>query len=99
MGRLAPDTAASYASPATSPSPGLSLPAVYTPLAAGYARGPYITPETVTPTDWRWRSARTYIVTDADGTNYRCVRVFSGGRFIGYWAVELLGEILSAFEE
>lgn len=84
--------AAKTPSPATFPqSPGSVLPAHYTPKVAGYARGPFMEPETVTPTEWRWRNARTYIVRHSDGHDYRAVRVTSEGVFIGYWAVELLG--------
>lgn len=100
MSRPEPDTAAKQSSPATPPdqSPGSTLPAHYSPIAAGYARGPFITPKLVTPTDWRFRSARTYMVTDEDGTRYRCVRVLSGGRAIGFWAVERLGTLLPPHE-
>ncbi len=84
--------AAETPSPATIPqSPGSALPAHYSPLVAGYARGPFVEPATVTPTDWRWRDTRTYIVRATDGHDYRCVRVTSEGVEIGYWAVELLG--------
>lgn len=84
--------AAKTPSPATFPqSPGSVLPATYTPKVAGYARGPFLDPETVTPTEWRWRNARTYLVRHSDGHDYRAVRVTSEGVFIGYWAVELLG--------
>lgn len=84
--------AAKTPSPATFPqSPGSVLPAHYTPKVAGYARGPFMEPETVTPTEWCWRNARTYIVRHSDGHDYRAVRVTSEGAFIGYWAVELLG--------
>lgn len=38
------------------------LPGNYSPRVAGYARGPFLTPVLVTPTDYRWRNARTYIV-------------------------------------
>lgn len=84
--------AAKTPSPATTPqSPGSVLPAHYTPKVAGYARGPFMEPVTVTPTEWRWRNARTYLVRHSDGHDYRAVRVTSDGAFIGYWAVELLG--------
>lgn len=76
-----------------------SLPRHYSPSVAGYARGPFITPELVTPSDWRWKNARTVVVRHSDGLDYRAVRVFSEGVFIGYWAVEQLGTPLSAFEE
>jgi hypothetical protein len=78
-------------------SPGFlsALPPVYLPRVAGYARGPFIQPETVTPSDWNWRNARTCVVSDSTGTYYRCVRVSTptkhGPVFVGYWAVELLG--------
>lgn len=91
--------AANTPSPATAPqSPGSALPARYTPLVAGYARGPFMEPQTVTPTEWRWRNARTFIVRHSDGLDYRCVRVSSEGVFIGYWAVELLGTPLPLAE-
>lgn len=63
----------------------------YTPRSAGYARGPMLIPELVTPSEWRWRNCRTYVIRNADGHDYRAVRVYSGGEMIGYWAVELLG--------
>jgi hypothetical protein len=91
-------SAAKKKNPATDPkrSPGSLLPRRYSPLVAGYSRGPFITPAQVTPTDWRWRGTRTYIVVDntPERTEYRCLRVHAEGRFIGYWAVELLGELL-----
>lgn len=80
-------------------SPASALPAHYTPRVAGYARGPFIDPAEVTPTEWRWRNARSYIVTDKAGTAWRCIQVCSDGKPIGYWAVELLGTPLPAFAE
>lgn len=84
---------ASNPSPATFPqSPGSALPRQYTPRVAGYARGPFLDPVLVTPSHWRWRNARTYVIRDRDGHDYRAVRVLSAEReFVGYWAVELLG--------
>lgn len=77
-------------------SAGSSLPGRYTPRAAGYARGPWLYPTLVTPTDWVWRGARTYVVRHTDGKDYRAIRVCSeDGDFIGYWAVELLGTPLT----
>jgi hypothetical protein len=38
------------------------LPGNYSPRIAGYARGPFLEPVLITPTDYRWRNARTYIV-------------------------------------
>lgn len=94
-----PPTAAIDPSPATTPqSPGSVLPARHSPLVARYARGPFLDPVLVTPTPWRWRNTRTYIVRHTDGRDYRAVRVSSDHEFVGYWAVELLGEPLSAFE-
>lgn len=84
--------AAQYTRPATIPqSPGVVLPPHYSPKVAGYARGPFIESDLVTPTSWRWRSARSFIVRAANGQDYRCVRVSSEGEFVGYWAVETLG--------
>lgn len=80
------------------PITGGGLPRKYAPVVAGYAKGPFIEPDLVTPTDWRWRNARTFIVRDkTDGRKYRTLRVTDGegGRFIGYWAVELLGTPLT----
>lgn len=86
------DTAAKFTSPATTPqSPGFVLPANYQPRVAGYVPGPFIEPVTVTPTHWRWRNARTYIIRGSNGHDYRCLRVSSGSDFVGYWAIELLG--------
>lgn len=86
------DQAAKTPTPATpSRSPASALPARYTPRVAGYARGPFIEPAEVIPSEWRWRNARTYVIRDADGVNWRCVRVCSEGEPVGYWAVELLG--------
>lgn len=74
------------------PDPAVGLPSRYAPRVAGYARGPWLDPATVTPSDWRWKAARTYTVENAaDGQTYRAIRVTSGLAFIGYWAVELLG--------
>ncbi len=67
------------------------LPEQYTPKVAGHARGPLITePTEIRSSEWSWRNARTYVVSWG-GQNYRALRVYSGGDFIGYWAVELLG--------
>lgn len=73
-------------------SSGSALPRQYSPRVAGYAPGPFLTPTLVTPSDWRWRNARSYTITVADGNEYRAIRVSSGREFVGYWAVELLGE-------
>ena len=80
-------------SPATHPpSPGSPLPADARPRVAAYAHGPFLDPALVTPSAWKWRNARTYIVQHSDGHDYRAVRVTSlSGEFLGYWAVELLG--------
>jgi hypothetical protein len=84
--------AAKDPSPATAyPSPGSTLPPHYTPRVAGYARGPFIEPAHVIPTDWRWRDAPTVVVIGADGQEFRCVPVHSAGALVGYWAVERLG--------
>jgi hypothetical protein len=73
-------------------TPASGLPPRYLPRVAAYARGPFIEPRLVTPTDVSWRNARTYVVTGYDGIEYRCVRVtVPGGHHFGWWAVELLG--------
>lgn len=83
--------------PAFRPSSG--LPARYSPLVAGYARGPFLNPRIVTPTSFRWRNARTYLIENADdGLNYRAVRVTVGRDHYGWWAIELLGTMLPAAE-
>lgn len=92
-------------SEARSDSPALrasGLPSHYLPGVAGYAGGPWLTPELVTPSDWSWRSARTYVVRNADdGLDYRAIRVYSGfapgvgNECVGYWAVERLGDPLT----
>lgn len=94
------NTAADQKTP-VSPSlaPGSSLPRHYSPTVAGYASGPFLDPQLITPSDWNWRNARTAVVRHSDGLDYRAVRVWSDGDFIGWWAVELLGTPLSAFEE
>lgn len=43
------------------------------------------------PSEWSWRSNRTYVVRAPDGHDYRAIAVYSDGAMIGYWAVELLG--------
>ena len=68
-----------------------ALPAHYSPKVAGYARGPFLEPSLITPSDWLWRNARTYVVTHSDGLNYRALNVSVDGETIGWWAVELLG--------
>lgn len=75
-----------------------SLPPRYSPVVAGYARGPFLDPVTVTPSDWRWRNTRTAVVRDRDGHDYRAIRVYTAAlagmrmtEFVGWWAVELLG--------
>lgn len=86
------DGVAKHRDPGANPQHlGSVLPHPYTPKVAGYAHGPFIEPALVTPTHWRWRNARTYIVKANTGQEYRCVRVSSGKEFCGYWAVELLG--------
>lgn len=98
MEAVNPRTAGAEAdsTPEESASAMSGLPWKYTPRVAGYARGPFITPDpdglaAVTPTDWRWRNARTYIVRDAAGVDWRCLRVSSPLGVVGFWAVELLG--------
>lgn len=81
-----------------SPAPASVLPPHYTPRAAGYARGPFLDPRLVTPTDFKWREARTYIVENIDGLNYRAVRVMVDRHHYGWWAVELLGQPLPLTE-
>lgn len=91
--------AAKNPSPATnSVSPGSVLPARYIPKVAGYAGGPFLEPELVTPSGWQWYDVKTYVVRHSDGLDYRAVRVSSEGVFIGYWAVELLGTPLMSSE-
>lgn len=85
-------------SPAVNPL-GLAaadLPALYSPKVAGYAHGPFLTPEHVRSTEWRWNNCRTYVVRSDDGLDYRAVRVTDEltHQFVGYWAVELLGTML-----
>lgn len=85
-------------SEARSDSPALrasGLPSHYAPGIAGYARGPKLNPSTVTPSDWRWRRARTVVVEDLNGQRYRAIGVTSDGDWWGWWAVELLGEPLT----
>lgn len=91
-------TAATYEAGRMHSDPASYLPALYSPQVAGYARGPWLTPKTVTPTQWRWRNCRTYLVLADDGLNYRAVRVTDDRthEFAGYWAVELLGTMLPA---
>lgn len=87
--------AARNTEPAPIPQAPVSvLPPHYAPKVAGYARGPFIDPVTVTPTNWRWRNARSFIVRDKSGQDYRCIRVFADGKIVGYWAVEKLGKLL-----
>ena len=76
-----------------------SLPRHYSPGVAGYARGPFLDAQLVTPSDWRWRNVRSAVVRHSDGLDYRAIRVWSEGVLLGWWAVELLGTPLSAFEE
>jgi hypothetical protein len=91
--------AAKTPSPAIDPqSPGSVLPSRYTPRVAGFARGPFLDPQTVTPSGWRWHDVRTYVVRHTDGRDYRAVRVTSEGALLGYWAVELLGTPLTPIE-
>jgi len=86
------ESAAKDTNPASTPnSPGSVLPPHHTPRVAAHAHGPFIDPELVTPTEWKWRNVRTYVVRAANGHDYRCIRVSAGGVQIGYWAVELLG--------
>ena len=78
-----------------------ALPRHYTPKVAGYARGPFLDPQLVTPSAWRWRNCRSYVIRHSDGLDYRAVRVLDTSRspeFIGYWAVELLGIPLTDLE-
>lgn len=74
------------------------LPERYTPIVAGYARGPLITsPDEVRPSSWAWRNARTYVVRH-EGHDYRALRLYADGNLLGYWAVELLGVPLTLSE-
>lgn len=91
--------AAKNSTPAPAPTPGSFLPRHYSPAVAGYAAGPFLTPELVTPSAWRWKNTRTYVIRHTDGRDYRAVRVESDGEFVGYWAVELLGTPLTSAEE
>lgn len=77
------------------------LPRQYSPKVAGYARGPFLDPQLVTPSAWRWRNCRTYIIRHTDGQDYRAVRVLETSHtpeFVGYWAVERLGVPLTELE-
>lgn len=71
--------------------PASALPARYTPKAAGYARGPFLEPEIVEPSGWKWHDLRTFEITTKDGQRWRAVRVHSGREFIGYWGIEQVG--------
>lgn len=76
-----------------------ALPPRYSPKVAGNARGPFLEPTLITPSDWLWRNARTYVVRCAlDGLDYRALRVSVDGQTVGWWAVELLGTPLDALE-
>ena len=75
-----------------------ALPAHYSPKVAGYARGPFLEPVLITPSDWLWRNARTYVVRHSDGLDYRALNVSVDGQTVGWWAVELLGTPLGALE-
>jgi len=74
--------------------PASGLPSHYSPRVAGYARGPFLDPQSITPTDFRWRNARTYIVEHKTGVRYRALRVMVGSHTFGWWAIERLGELL-----
>lgn len=74
---------------------GSTLPRRHTPTLAAWSSGPFLDPKLVTPSEWTWRGARTYVVDTVDGEQYRALRVESEGEFIGYWAVELLGTPLT----
>lgn len=91
MGRR-PPKAADHTEPGDSPqSPGSVLPARSSPLVARYAPGPFLDPQLVTPSPWKWRNTTVYVVRHSDGRDYRAVRVLSERReFVGYWAVELI---------
>lgn len=72
------------------PPSGVLLPS-YTPIVAHYAPGPFLDEQIVTPSEYRWRGTRTYIVRDrTTRQEYRALRVSDGPHFVGYWAVELL---------
>lgn len=74
------------------PRPASGLPPRYLPRVAHYARGPWIEPRLVIPTEFGWRGTRTYLVEDYDGVEWRCLRVTTEGPdLVGYWAVERLG--------
>jgi hypothetical protein len=68
-----------------------ALPAKYSPAAAVYAPGPFLEPELVEPSAWKWRDIRTLEITTSDGTVWRALRVFSEREFIGYWGIEQVG--------
>lgn len=72
-----------------------TLPAPYSPRVAGYAAGPFLDPQLITPSTWRWLNTRTYVVKHTDGHEYRALLVTSDGVEVGYWAVERLGEPLT----
>jgi hypothetical protein len=67
------------------------LPTPYSPKVAGYTAGPFLDPQLITPSSWRWYNTKTYIIRHSDGLDYRAVLVSSNGEPVGYWAVEKLG--------
>lgn len=85
--------------PEESASAMSGLPFRHSPAVARYAPGPFITPRegfgpSVIPSAWNWRNCHVYLVTDQNGRDWRCLRVSSPLGFVGYWAVEMLGQPL-----
>lgn len=70
--------------------PAGDLPASAAPIVARYTPGPLIDVQHVEPSDVTWANARTYLVTDPHGQQYRALRVYVDGALYGYWAVELM---------
>lgn len=91
--------AAVTAEAGVSPAPASVLPARCLPRVAHFARGPFLDARLVTPSDFKWRNARTYVVENVDGLNYRAVRVTVNRHHYGWWAVELLGTPLPLGDE
>ena len=75
------------------------LPAGYSPRVAGYARGPWMDPQLVTPSELKWINVRTAVVRHSDGADYLCVRVFDRSHnFVGWWAINMIGTPLDGLD-